>query len=249
MSDKGQWYNNDAFWEATQRFLFPPERWESAAASVDDLVALLNMSPPAAVLDLCCGPGRFAIPLAAKGFAVTAVDRTQLYLDHLGQRSCEQHLSVEIVASDMRDFVRENAFDAVLNMFTSIGFFEDPADDRKVLQNAHISLRPGGKLILDLASRDCAIAHWQTRDWQECNGEFLLEERELVDDCTRSRNRWIVLRDGRPEKWEFTHWLYGVSELKSLLEQAGFTKVSAFGNLKGEPYTRSSFRLVLVAEK
>lgn len=249
MTDVKPWYDNERFWEATQQFMFPPERWDSAAASVDDLVALLNISPPAAVLDLCSGPGRYSIPLAQHGFRVTSVDRTELYLNQLRSRRQELSLMIDIVTSDMRDFVREDSFDAVLNIFTSFGYFEDPADDRRVLENIYASLKPGGKLFLETASRDWIVANFQARDWQERAGAFLLDERELIDDCTRIRSRWIIPAGDQTERWEFTLRLYSVLDFKDVLHGIGFSGVQAFANSKGEPYTHKLSRLVIVAEK
>ena len=38
----------------------------------------------------------------------------------------------------MRDFVRPNHFDLVINMFTSFGYFEDQEENMKVLRNIKI---------------------------------------------------------------------------------------------------------------
>jgi len=78
-----------------------------------------------ALLDLCCGPGRFTIPLALKGFNVTGVDRTIFLLDHAREYAARELAKVEWVESDMRRFSRPDSFDLVINMYTSFGYFDD----------------------------------------------------------------------------------------------------------------------------
>jgi cyclopropane fatty-acyl-phospholipid synthase-like methyltransferase len=122
-----QWFENEAFWATFKSSLFGEERWQMAARDSEPLTKLLNLKPGARVLDLCCGPGRFSIELARRGFRVTGVDRTALYLAEARRRAKKQKLDVELVRSDMRRFVRPRAFDACINMFTSFGYFRDPA--------------------------------------------------------------------------------------------------------------------------
>lgn len=67
------WYEDDALWSDFASTMFPPARAESAAALVASS-PLLDFPPGSRVLDLCCGPGLFVVPLAARGYAVTGVD-------------------------------------------------------------------------------------------------------------------------------------------------------------------------------
>ena len=98
------------------------------------------------MLDLCCGPGRFSIELAKRGFRVTGVDRTRFLLGKAKSREKKAGVKVEWVESDMRDFVRPGAFDLALSMFTSFGYFDDKADDLRVLRQVCESLKPGGEI-------------------------------------------------------------------------------------------------------
>jgi ubiquinone/menaquinone biosynthesis C-methylase UbiE len=75
------------------------------------------------VLDLCCGPGRHAVALAKRGFAVTAVDRTRVLLKHARARA-------------------------------PFGYFEDQADDLRVLELIRENLRPSGVFVLEMVSKE-----------------------------------------------------------------------------------------------
>ena len=93
------------------------------------------------MLDLACGPGRHAVALARRGFRVTGVDRTRSYLDAARRRAAEQHLELEFIQEDMRQFERPGYFDVVLSLFSSFGYFDEPQEDRRVLAHLYVSAR------------------------------------------------------------------------------------------------------------
>jgi SAM-dependent methyltransferase len=126
-------------------FMFPESSFGTAAENVSKIAALSGVST-GNVLDLACGPGRYAIPLAQAGYVVTAVDRTPFLLDSARQRATRLGANIEWVEQDMREFVRPAAFDLALNVFTSFGYFDDEAENRRVLENVYASLKPGGPL-------------------------------------------------------------------------------------------------------
>src|SRR5688500_5902627 len=98
------WFENDAYWIATYPFMFPERSFATAVSDVPKLVALSGRTD-GAVLDLCCGPGRYAIPLAKQGFTVTGVDRTSFLLNKAKTYSEQQEVRITWIQEDMRDFV------------------------------------------------------------------------------------------------------------------------------------------------
>jgi SAM-dependent methyltransferase len=241
-----EWFDDDEFWQDISPFLFSEDRFAQAAT---DVQSLLTLAAPAgtAVLDLCCGPGRCAVPLALQGYAVTAVDRTKYFLDKAKARARSAGVSLELVQSDMRDFVRPAAFDLAISMFTSFGLFDDHDDDARVLGNLHASLRPGGALVIDLFGKEALARSFQpTTSTRLPNGNMLVERHEIIDDWTRVRNDWVVIRKGRAKNFSFHHTIYSGRELRSLLEAAGFVGVRLYGSLAGVPYGRDASRLVAV---
>lgn len=130
------WFDEDAFWLEMEPVMFSENRWAEAAHDVAAIVALAGLDSAAGpVLDMPCGPGRHLQALAGAGFSATGVDRTARYLETARGRT-----DAELVQGDMRDFVRAGAFQAVLNLYSSFGYFDDIADDRKVLDNILSSL-------------------------------------------------------------------------------------------------------------
>lgn len=79
-SSTPNWFTDETFWESTYPFMFPEARFAASAESISKLLELAGTAPDAHVLDLACGPGRFAVPLAQIGDSVTGVDRSPFLL-------------------------------------------------------------------------------------------------------------------------------------------------------------------------
>jgi SAM-dependent methyltransferase len=241
------WYEDEAFWHTFASSLFSPERWAGTAAEVDQILALLELHPPASVLDLPCGPGRHAIELARRGSDVTGVDRSAEYLAAARDRAGSTDTALELVQDDMRCFARDGAFDAGLNLFTSFGYFDDPREDRQVLANFRRSLRPGGKLLMELRGKETLARDFRVRDWYEKDGVMHLEERQILDDWRRIRSRWIQIDATGRREFTLVLRLYSAAELSEMLVACGFGGVRIFGDLAGAPYDHAARRLVVVA--
>jgi SAM-dependent methyltransferase len=243
------WHEDDRFWAQTAPFLLSRRRWEAAPEEVEKIVSLLGLAPGAAVLDLCCGPGRHAFELARRGFRVTGVDRTMAFLAEAQQRAQAEGLDLELVQEDMRRFLRPQGFDAAINMFTSFGFFAAPEDDLLVLRNVSASLRPGGRFLIEMNGKEVLARIFRPRDWTEHDGALILEERELLEGWSRIRSRWIIVRDGKREEFTLTLCLYSGAELPAALQGADFRTMELFGSLDGVPYDQNARRLVALATK
>ncbi|MBN2464261.1 class I SAM-dependent methyltransferase [candidate division WOR-3 bacterium] len=249
MKRKTPWFEDDAFWAAFTPTLFGEERWRLAARDAEPLTKLLSLEPGVSVLDLCCGPGRFSVELARRGFRVTGVDRTALYLKEARKRARQQKLDVEFVREDMRRFVRPRAFDACINMFTSFGYFERQADDFKVCRNVYRSLRPGGRFLIQAAGKEWLARNFQPTDWREVDGNYILEERKVAPGWTGLENRWVLVRKGKVREFRFFLRVYSGVELRDLLLRAGFAKADIYGGLNAEPYDHNARWLVAVGRK
>ncbi|RMH41432.1 MAG: class I SAM-dependent methyltransferase [Deltaproteobacteria bacterium] len=244
------WHEDDALWMALEPVLFGRQRLARAPDEVDRIVALLDLPHGARVLDLACGPGRHACELARRGYRVTAVDRTRAYLDRARARARQWQVDVEFVEADMRAFRREGAFDAVLNLFTSFGYFEDDADNRRVLDHARASLTRGGRLLIDLRGKELIARDWKERWWVDLDdGAILCEERRVGDGWDRLESRWIhIAPDGRRREVRGVQRIYSAAELTAMVRAAGFVNARSFGSLAGGPYDARAERLVIVAD-
>jgi len=248
----GEWFADESLWRDFYPFMFAEERLRQGADEIQKAIRLAGLggeSQGRAVLDLCCGPGRHAVPLAERGFRVTGVDRTEFLLERARDRARLAGVSLELVRADMREFRRPESYDLALSLFTSFGYFEARADDLLVLRNVRASLRPRGVFVMDMVGKEALARNFQrTRSRALADGAVLIERCEVTEDWTRVDNEWILLRGDRVVRiWQFRLTVYSGLELRDRLCEAGFTEVSLHGDLDGAPYGLDSARLVAVA--
>ncbi len=249
MTENTQWSEDERFWEAILPFIFSDQQMEMAPVQVEKILTLMKPPPGAHILDLCCGIGRHSLEFARRGYRVTGVDRTQRYLDTAITRADADKLDIEFILGDMRTYRRQEAFDGVTNLFTSFGFFDNPDDENRIIENIYHSLKPDGCLVIDLVGKEILARNFQPRDWTEAGGVLRLEEREPVENWTYMNNRWLMIRDGKIDEFTFKLRIYSGHELALLLTSAGFGEVSIYGSLDGSPYDHTAQRMVAVARK
>ena len=246
------WFEDDTLWESLESFLFSQFRSsETTVREAEQILTLVHPPQGAAVLDLCCGPGRHSLEFTRRGFQVTGVDRTTRYLETARAAATREGLTVEFVQEDMRHFHRPAAFDLALNLFSSFGYFEDKAEDLRVLRHLYVSLKPGGQVLLEMAGKEPLARTFQPRTWHRHaeRDEYLLEERIVREGWSWIENHWIWLRGPEQKVFTFGIRLYSGAELTGLLSEAGFSAVQLYGSLAGTPYDHTAQQLVAVATK
>lgn len=242
------WHEDDEFWRTSVGWMLR-DRLDRATDEVEQILALVGIAPPGAVLDLGCGIGRHSLELARRGFKVTGVDRTREFLAEARREAKAEKLAANFVEEDMRRFCRPGEYDLAVNLLTSFGYFEDPEDDRRVALNLYKSLKTGGVLVLDLMGKENLARIFTPREWHEKDGEIWLYERRITDSWSWIENRWILIKNGEKKEFRLAHRLYSAAELSRLLSECGFASVDAFGSLDGAPYDHQASRMVLVARK
>jgi len=114
---------------------------------IDFILRALRPPRGARILDVPCGYGRHAAGLARRGFRVVGVDLSRAMLAEARRRFVERP-RLTFVRGDMRRIAFRAEFDAVVNLYTSFGYFT-PAQNRAVLRRLARALRPGGRLLID----------------------------------------------------------------------------------------------------
>lgn len=219
-------------------------------AEVEGVVRALGLEPPARILDLACGYGRHAIPLAEMGFEVTGFDLSPDLLAEAELRAQGAGVAVRLMEGDMRKlpFVRE--FDAVVNLFTSFGFFEEERDSRRVVEGMHAALDEGGRVLMDVINRDAVLRDFRHRTWNETDEGYVLLEHEY--DPLRSRisgTQVHVYGKGTVRTSFLSLRLYAAHEVTALLTAAGFAVEAVYGGFGLEAFEVGSPRIVAVGSR
>jgi SAM-dependent methyltransferase len=244
------WHEDDGFWETFYPAMFSDARWDLAEGEVQSALTLLGVAGPVDILDFCCGPGRHTVAMGKLGHRVLGVDRIASYLNIGRQKAVAAGVDVVFEQGDVRAFRRAEAFDCALSLYTSFGYFEAPADDVKVLENAYASLRSGGRLLMDLSGKEVVARSFTQRTWSEPEpGMVWLEDRKVLPEWAGIENKWTLIRGEERSEYVLSIRLYSAAELKAALLGVGFSHVDLFGSLKRDPYDQTARRLVAVGVK
>lgn len=219
--------------------------------------------PGAEILDLACGYGRLSIPLARRGYRVTGFDFSEPFLDLARREAGASGVDVTFVRGDMRHLDFEDRFDAVLNIFTSFGYFETTEEDLGVLRRIRRGLKEGGALLLDFVNAPRVIGRLQDRGQvDEATGELVVESVETlsnglevhqVDRLDADARRWRMRRwwaeEGRERSYDTDIRMYHPAELQELMRKAGLEVAEVWGDFDANPYREDSPRVVIRATR
>ncbi|MDR2740932.1 MAG: class I SAM-dependent methyltransferase [Treponema sp.] len=253
-----EWFYGSNFWEQYAPVMFDDKRMTEIPRVADGITRLAcpdlyrtDAASPPRVLDLCCGFGRITLELARRGFSPVGVDITGAYLKTARGDAAYKNLDIEFIRSDVRSFKRPAAFDLAVNLYISFGYFENPEDDRILVQNARDSLKDGGVFIIETLGKEMAVRDFVEAEWFERAGFMVLTKYAPLDSWSLLENRWILIdkKDGRRIEKTFTQRLYAASELRQLLFDAGFSKVELYGDWDESPYDHRAEALIAVGKK
>jgi SAM-dependent methyltransferase len=219
---------------------------QATEAEVAELRALLELEPGAQVLDVGCGTGRHAVPLAAAGARVTGVDLSPAMLARARARAEQAGVDLELIEVDARALpFRPGTFDAAICLcegaFCLVAEGAEPfAHDRAILASIHRCLRPGGRLVLTALNAARHLAAWRRG---ETDGE--------LDLLTLTQTSAYPLPDGSSvELREHYHLPDG---LRSLAGHAGFEVDAVWaggaGDWRREPPGVDDHELMLLARR
>lgn len=209
---------------------------------------LAGVEAPAEILDAPTGFGRHALPLAKLGFHVTGVDRSGVQLAEARRIAGEVEWPKWIQA-DFRELPFEDErFDAVLCLFTSIGYRGEEGD-RQAFGEFFRVLEPGASLVIEALHRDRLAFIFQERSWDPLEGDAVrLEERRFDLVAGEIESDLTLLAVGERRSVTFRLRVYTATEVVKLLAEAGFGGIECFGAFEGGPLSRET-RLVVRARK
>jgi ubiquinone/menaquinone biosynthesis C-methylase UbiE len=154
----------------------------------DDLAGYLALLPPAPaqLLEVGCGTGRLTLPLADRGYSITAIDRSGPMLEQLHLKQTAQHDTTPLLM-DARHMSLAGPFDAVIFAYSGFQYLLDDADIKLFCEQVQRLITTDGSLILDI------FLH---REGGETSTYILDYERELDDGCVLSRHKRLSIDNG-----------------------------------------------------
>jgi ubiquinone/menaquinone biosynthesis C-methylase UbiE len=241
---KAEWYV-DWFNSPYYHMLYNHRNYEEASRFMADLCNFLQLGPHAHVWDLACGKGRHAISLNRMGFDVIATD---LAVNSIREASVSSNPTLEFFVHDMREPFKVNFFDAVFNLFTSIGYFENKEDNSLVFDNVALALKRGGVFVIDFLNAKKIV--------ETLNPAYDEKRKEVTFHITKKvRGDSVVKRiefadHGRSYFFEECVSLLRKNDFDAYAKKAGLTLEREFGSYKLEPFDEdTSDRLILLYRK
>lgn len=191
------------------------------------------------VLDLGCGTGGHAIPLARRGYNVVGVDRSASMLAEARAKAADVEPLPSFVEADIRDLALEAGFDAALMLFAVLSYQLENEDVISALSSARRHLAPGALLVFDVwfgpavltqrpSRREVSVGELVRTSWGELDA---LRDRCSVSIELATQRGEVVAREEHVVRYFFPH------ELELLLDLTGFEllRLGAFPGIDRAP--------------
>ncbi len=235
-----QWFDSPYY-----HALYKSRDEAEAQKTLDNLLSALQLPPGARILDLACGKGRHSRYLADKNYDVTGLDISSASITFARQF---EHERLWFYQHDMRLPFRINYFDAVMNMFTSFGYFKSDRDHLLSLKNVQKGLKPGGLFLLDYFNSDWVRQNLVHSDTKTVDGiEFHLKRNIRAGHIFKSVE---FAADGRKFHFQERVRLFTRADFESLLTAAGMVSRRIYGSYDLNDFDeKNSPRLIIIAQK
>ncbi|MCR9172236.1 MAG: class I SAM-dependent methyltransferase [bacterium] len=234
------WFDTDYY-----HLLYKDRDLSEAKSFVGNLCNDLQLPKGSKVLDLACGKGRHSRTLHSLGYQVTGADLSENSIS-AAQECAEEGL--QFIVHDMRDVIPNLTFDAVFNIFTSFGYFDDSAENEKVIRSVHTMLEEQGLFVIDFMNAEKVIRTLEPPKKITKGG--------IDFHIAKNYNGKHILKEIRFEdKGQSFHYTERVQALKmddfrKLLTENGFEILRTFGDFDLHPFDVAvSDRLILIAKK
>ena len=247
MSKSQPWY--ETFFDGLYGKVLAGDTREGRAASQAEMIKkVLKLRKGQRVLDCPCGVGRITLALAKLGLKMTGVDLTASYVTKARRRAKRQGLDIPFRRCDMREIDFDGQFHAVVNWFTSFGYFDD-AGNLAAAKAFFRALRPGGKLLIEMSNRAWVLSHFTPSDTHVINGVEVTDSRQWNPDTGCMESDWTFRKGKQVERQHISLRLYDGAGLRAVLRKAGFREIHLYGYPPlGRP-SRHRRRLMAVATR
>jgi SAM-dependent methyltransferase len=221
----------------------PPEQ---TALEVEYLEKALLRPKEGHLLDICCGHGRHAVPLAERGYRVTGVDSSE---DALAEARKAQGGNATWELRDMLDLPWTAEFDGAYCFGNSFGYLDRDSAER-FLGAVSRALKPGARFAVETGMvAESILLLGPGQRWFRTGDILTLSERRFDVAAGRIEVDYTFLRGVEADTRPTSSYYFTVSELLWMHAQAGLKLVEAMGSVQGEPYSLGSRGLILVTEQ
>jgi SAM-dependent methyltransferase len=236
----GEWFSSPYY-----HILYKNRDHNEAKSFLDNLTNYLGFQIDDQILDLACGRGRHAIYLNLKGFNVTGIDISKENIEEAREYENEE---LKFFIHDMRFTFRKNAFNYILNFFTSFGYFDTMEENENVVRAAYKGLIKGGKFLIDFLNPYTVIHDLAPVEIKEING--------ITFNITKKVDNGIIIKDikfvDQGRNFHFYEKVKAIRRVEFLeyFKNTGFKVLELFGDYNLNSYTpEKSDRMIFLLQK
>lgn len=202
------------------------------------------------LLDLGCGRGRHSITLAKRGYHVTGVDLSKEAIKKARRLATDDNLkNIKFSVGDMRNPI-DRTFDAVLNLFTTFGYFLDDSENVAVFKNVNRILKTGGLFMQDFLNSALVQKNLVPSEEGEYEKLHYRIERKIKNNMVFKTIRFNGADPDEPLEFTERVKLYDLDWFERELEANGFDLLTIYGNYKGGSFVKNmSPRLIMLSQK
>lgn len=244
------WYHT--FFEGLPQVAWKQNQTEEYTEwEVDFLADVLELTPESRVLDIMAGYGRHALPLAERGYHLTAVDISAEYCEEMSQAATASNLPVTVIPGDFIEAqLPEGTYAAAYCLGNSFSFFSRDVM-REFLQKIAQQLQPGGRFVAHTQLlAESVLPNFQERNWMKVGEDIsYLAHSEYDVNLGVIYAELTYIRGSEHLTRHIEQHVYTLAELSALMSEAGLTVTETFGSLDGEPFALGDEQAYLLAVK
>jgi ubiquinone/menaquinone biosynthesis C-methylase UbiE len=207
------------------------------------------------VLEIACGTGIVALPIAARGIAVTGVDLARPMLAHAREKAQEQNISIDLVEVDARQFCFDQRFFLIYITGNAFQAFLRRADQERFLACVKRHLAPGGIFAFETRnptghhlSDQPEEEHWLT--YKNIQGQTVnVSGTQAYDPLAQvmhwtTYRRWTTSNGNRSTVTRIACRFTYPQELEALLYYNGFRILQQYGDWDKSALTAGSGHII-----
>ncbi|WP_339848170.1 class I SAM-dependent methyltransferase [Paenibacillus sp. FSL W7-1088] len=208
------------------------------------------------VIDLGCGPGLYSHKLALKGYGVVGVDFNKTAIDYAIKEAQKSDLVIEYKNEDITNINIDNEFDLALLIYQIYSVFS-PEDRRKILDNIHRGLKPGGLVLLDVLSDVSFEKFTKNLVWGIAREDSPFSDQKHLmlyasmkyPDQVSLEKTVLVFGDGEIVNYNYWNQHFSIESFEKEVNDAGFTLEKVYADVNGGDHASDSDFFAAVLKK
>lgn len=202
------------------------------------------------ILDLGCGRGRHSVTLAERGYNVTGIDLSTEAITKAIQIAKEKRLfNLHFQTGDMRRPL-DKKFDAVLNLFTTFGYFLKDEENARVIESVQKMVKRNGIFILDYLNAYKVRKNFLPEEDEVFQDMSVHIKRKIIGDMIYKNIRFDGENLQKPIEYQERVKLYEFDWFEKKFAKYGFGIKKMYGSYEGDDFNKEeSPRLLIIARK